>query len=82
MLTALLRVMNHHKEKVRVRNGKPAKLYNASMAKEYAAGPTDEVDANGQQLGDQAFSDLTDKENDEVCCEFPPWPWAIGVRAS
>ena len=66
MLMTYLRLENHHKEKVRVRNGKPAKLYNSSMAKEYAAGPADEVDANGNRLGDQAFSDLTDKENDEV----------------
>ena len=74
--------MNHQKEKVRVRNGKPAKLFNASMAKDYAAGPTDEVDANGQQLGAQAFSDLTDKQNDEVCRDFFPRACAVVVRAS
>jgi hypothetical protein len=62
----LLRVMNIAKEKTRVNNGKPAKLYNSSMAKAYAAGPADEVDANGNRLGDNAFSDMTDRQNDEV----------------
>lgn len=66
MLMVLLRVMNIAKEKTRVNNGKPAKLYNSSMAKAYAAGPADEVDANGNRLGDNAFSDMTDRQNDEV----------------
>lgn len=61
--------MNVAKEKTRVRNGKPAKLYNSSMDKKYAAGPADEVDSNGNRLGDQAFSDMTDRENDEVSRE-------------
>lgn len=49
-----------------MKNGKPAKLYNSSMDKKYAAGPENEVDSHGRRLGDQAFSDMTDKENDEV----------------
>lgn len=66
ILMFLIKIMNNAKEKIRVSHGKPAKLYNSSMAKEYTAGPAGEVDSNGNRLGDQAFADMTDKENDEV----------------
>lgn len=52
--------MNKQKEKERVANGKPAKLTDRSMDRTYAAGDATDV------LGQNAFLDLTDKENDEV----------------
>jgi hypothetical protein len=57
--------MNKRKEKQRVANGKPAKLVDSSMAKVYQAGPSEKTE-NGYRLGDQAFDDLTDVQNDEV----------------
>lgn len=57
--------MNKRKETERVANGKPAKLTDRSMDRTYAAGDATEL------LGQNAFLDLTDKENDEVrCCEL------------
>ncbi|KAJ9099725.1 hypothetical protein QFC20_005603 [Naganishia adeliensis] len=58
-------IMNKQKEKERVANGKPAKLTDRSMDRTYAAGDATEV------LGQNAFLDLTDKENDEVRCGEP-----------
>jgi hypothetical protein len=68
--------MNKHKEKQRVAHGKPAKIIDTSMHKVYRAAPDDEV-AAGYRLGDQAFMDLTDVQNDEVgalCCSN--WQYA------
>jgi hypothetical protein len=59
--------MNKRKEKQRVANGKPAKLVDTSMQKAYAAAPNDAI--GEYRLGDQAFMDLTDVQNDEV--SFP-----------
>lgn len=55
--------LNKRQERKRVRNGKPAKIHDASMDHRY-------VDANqenesGHQLGEDAFNDLTDGQNDE-----------------
>jgi hypothetical protein len=52
-----------------VRNGKPAKLVDRSMGARYVAGDVDEngeKGAGGVVLGEQAFLDLTDRQNDEV----------------
>jgi MFS family permease len=57
-LMFVLLIMNRNREKERVANGKPAKLHNASMDKEY----TQNTDSD---LGKQAFADLTDRQNDE-----------------
>jgi MFS family permease len=57
-LVFTLFTMNKRKEKQRVANGKPAKIANASMEKEYRR------TADGV-LGQQAFDDLTDLQNDE-----------------
>lgn len=52
--------MNKRKEKQRVAHGKPAKLTDRSMERTYEAGDAADV------LGQNAFLDMTDKENDEV----------------
>jgi hypothetical protein len=65
VLTFVFALMNKHKEKQRVAHGKPAKIIDTSMHKVYQAAPDDEV-AGGYRLGDQAFLDLTDVQNDEV----------------
>ncbi|KAK1224660.1 hypothetical protein PQX77_012405 [Marasmius sp. AFHP31] len=75
-------MLNKLKERQRVRNGKPAKLYDTSMdakfqmadavlkAPEVSISPTSSDPAHGNSgrvhLGDNAFKDVTDKENDEV----------------
>ncbi|KAI5861985.1 major facilitator superfamily domain-containing protein [Durotheca rogersii] len=57
-------VLNRMQERRRVRNGKPAKLHDASMEHRYtaAAGRDDDTDF---RLGGDAFKDLTDSQNDE-----------------
>jgi hypothetical protein len=60
LIVACYFFMNKQKEKERVANGKPAKLTDRSMDRTYAAGDATDV------LGQNAFLDLTDKENDEV----------------
>jgi MFS family permease len=67
-LVALFGLLNKLKEKERVRNGKPAKLVDRSMNAKYVSGDVDEngeMGAGGAHLGDQAFADLTDRQNDE-----------------
>jgi hypothetical protein len=64
-LTLAFWMMNKRKEKQRVTNGKPAKLVDSSMHRVYQAAFDDAV-TEGYRLGDQAFSDLTDVQNDEV----------------
>ena len=66
ILILLIKIMNNSKEKTRVANGKPAKLSNNSMAARYEAGSIELDSQTGHRLGDQAFADMTDKENDEV----------------
>lgn len=56
--------MNKSHEKRRVALGKPAKMVNSSMDAKYKA--DDQVGQDGKMMGEQAFSDLTDKQNDEV----------------
>jgi len=68
---AWIKALNNSKEKTRVANGKPAKIHNTSMNLKYTSGGSDEVDANGRRLGDQAFEDMTDKENDEASLMTP-----------
>jgi MFS family permease len=57
-LMFVLVILNKGKERQRVANGKPAKIQNASMEKEYRQ------TADGT-IGQQAFADLTDRQNDE-----------------
>lgn len=52
--------MNKRKENEREANGKPRKLADRSMERKYEAGAADDV------LGQNAFLDLTDVEQDEV----------------
>lgn len=52
-----LTVLNKSQEKRRVRNGKPAKIKDHSMEARY----TD----MGDDVGDNAFKDITDRQNDE-----------------
>lgn len=56
--------MNNSHEKRRVALGKPAKIQNSSMDAKYQA--DDQMDTEGRRMGEQAFEDLTDKQNDEV----------------
>ena len=67
--------LNKLKEKQRIASGKPAKIQNSSMRSRYEADT--QVDNEGRLLGEQAFSDLTDRQNDEVSC----W-WEVELRNS
>ncbi|KAK7060749.1 hypothetical protein VNI00_000481 [Paramarasmius palmivorus] len=64
-----LMILNKLKAKQRVKNGKPAVLHDFSMDKKFNtdAGTTSEVGEGNRELhlGDNAFKDLTDKQNDE-----------------
>ncbi len=51
--------LNKMQERKRVRNGKQAKLFDASMEDSYVG-----VEAEGEGVGEHAF-DLTDGKNDE-----------------
>lgn len=56
-------ILNVMQERRRVRNGKPAKMVDRSMQDHYGG---DDADAEADEgLGDNAFLDLTDRENDE-----------------
>lgn len=60
--------LNKLQERKRVRNGKPAKMVDHSMQSHYH--DIEEFNADGEQganqtVGEQAFLDLTDRENDE-----------------
>ncbi|EJT99728.1 MFS transporter [Dacryopinax primogenitus] len=64
-----LMYLNKQKEKQRVANGKPAKLRDLSMMKHFEQA-NDHTLASAEaghhaHLGDQAFLDMTDQENDE-----------------
>lgn len=69
---ALLWFLNKQKEKERVANGKPAKIQDLSMnskyeaRQDYQASPGEDGETEGPRLGDNAFADLTDRQNDEV----------------
>lgn len=54
--------LNHLQEKKRVANGKPAKIKDLSMIHRYESGLAEDGE---EQLGNNAFLDLTDKKNDE-----------------
>lgn len=59
-------VLNRMQESRRVRNGKPAKMVDRSMMDQYQeAGDQEDREGGEQQIGDNAFLDLTDRENDE-----------------
>ncbi|KAF9016943.1 MFS general substrate transporter [Hymenopellis radicata] len=65
-------ILNRLKERERVKNGKPAKIHDASMEKKYTQKAEEKMDESklessttGAHLGDNAFLDLTDRENDE-----------------
>lgn len=62
--------LNKRKERLRVRNGKPAQYRDLSMTKHFvASGATDHDTIGGAgptpAMGGNAFKDLTDGENDE-----------------
>ena len=53
--------LNRFQEKRRVRNGKPVKIYDHSMEERYVS-----IDADNEaSIGNMAFADLTDCQNDE-----------------
>ncbi|KAH7318068.1 major facilitator superfamily domain-containing protein [Stachybotrys elegans] len=54
--------LNKMQERKRVRNGKPAKIHDLSMEHRYENRVMEE---DGEQLGQNAFMDLTDSKNDE-----------------
>lgn len=59
-------VLNRTQERRRVRNGKPAKMVDRSMMDQYQEeGHQEDREDGEQQIGDNAFLDLTDRENDE-----------------
>lgn len=58
---ANLVMMNKLQQKRRVAHGKPAKIHDYSMDERY----TEMNAGSGAQVGDFAFADLTDKQNDE-----------------
>lgn len=64
-LWGVLLVMNKRKEAERVAHGKPAKIHNSSLNAKFSQADETQVDANGNPLGQQAFLDLTDQQNDE-----------------
>ncbi|KAK0723585.1 major facilitator superfamily domain-containing protein [Lasiosphaeria miniovina] len=61
---ANLRLLNRRQARLRVAHGKPARLHDRSMDHEYVAASEDE-DSTRNGTGNQAFADLTDRENDE-----------------
>ncbi|KAI1339769.1 MFS general substrate transporter [Xylariaceae sp. FL0016] len=75
-----LAFLNKMQERRRVRNGKPAKIKDTSMQDEYhdidaspdmdpsegvAEGAQAELGLSHQRIGENAFADMTDRENDE-----------------
>lgn len=61
MQVGVLYYLNQSHRKHRVAHGKPAKIHDHSMDKKYVS-----VDAdNDVSIGNNAFADLTDKQNDE-----------------
>lgn len=54
-------LLNRRQARVRVANGKPARIHDRSMEEHASQGPDEEEG----ELGQQAFADLTDRENDE-----------------
>ncbi|KAK7056307.1 hypothetical protein VNI00_002860 [Paramarasmius palmivorus] len=61
LTAANLAWLNKKKEKQRVANGKPAKIKDMSMARKFDNKET----VDNQKLGENAFLDMTDRENDE-----------------
>ncbi|GES57973.1 MFS transporter [Aspergillus terreus] len=64
---ANLFVLNKMQERRRVRNGKPAKLVDRSMQAHFqqTGGDAAVEDGGDHEVGNNAFLDLTDRENDE-----------------
>ncbi|KAI1432092.1 MFS general substrate transporter [Xylaria sp. CBS 124048] len=60
-----LAFLNGLQERRRVRNGKPAKINDTSMADRYGDLAAVEDDEGETPIGQNAFADLTDRENDE-----------------
>lgn len=67
MQTAVLVLLNKMQERRRVANGKPRKIKDMSMRHHYEpATESEEGDGEGDvRLGENAFKDLTDRQNDE-----------------
>ena len=57
--------LNKRQERRRVANGKPAKLHDLSMEHHYTSGAPEADGTTGPRLGENAFKDLTDTQNDE-----------------
>ncbi|KAK4050155.1 hypothetical protein OIV83_003726 [Microbotryomycetes sp. JL201] len=57
--------LNKRKADQRERNGKPRNIKDLSMQKKFATEDEDATEEKQYGLGEQAFLDLTDKENDE-----------------
>lgn len=62
---ANLMFLNKMQERKRVANGKPAKIFDQSMAKHYQQTEGDVEQNERAHLGDKAFLDLPDRKNDE-----------------
>ncbi|KAI9657929.1 MAG: hypothetical protein M1821_002586 [Bathelium mastoideum] len=62
---ANLFVLNTYQQRKRVRNGKKAVLQDNSMARRYVEYEEGDEEASGPRLGEVAFLDMTDRENDE-----------------
>ena len=81
--------LNKRKAIERVKNGKPANIRDLSMSSKYEKAVEKVTDNNaeastsGAQLGDNAFLDLTDSQNDEVChaVQFGEF-WMLMIHAS
>ncbi|KAF6810629.1 transporter C460.05-like protein 1 [Colletotrichum sojae] len=59
-----LYLLNKMQERRRVANGKPRKIKDLSMEREYVDARQEDSET-GAQLGENAFLDLTDRQNDE-----------------
>lgn len=58
--------LNKRQERTRVKNGKAAKIHDASMGHSFTSTTQDAAkDGQTQELGNNAFADLTDSKNDE-----------------
>jgi hypothetical protein len=71
-----LTILNKLKRRERIKNGKPADIRDLSMEKKFineAEPSPDKIEASttGAHLGDNAFMDLTDSQNDEVSTSIP-----------
>lgn len=57
--------LNRLQERKRVKNGKPAKIKDLSMQKQFGQGEQEAEEVQEAHLGEKAFLDLPDGKNDE-----------------